>query len=134
MDSKRLLWVVFLMVMWYITSIAAGVYNKAFLLKHDLQMLLTLAQSFAGVVGGLIVLGALRRVQFFTSWQELRILILLGLVHAVGTVLTNISTAKSTASFTHTIKARKGCELFLCFLHGDLSSDKYRLRNRYSPW
>jgi solute carrier family 35, member E1 len=106
MDSKRLLWVFFLMVMWYITSIAAGVYNKDFLLKHDLPMLLTLCQSFAGVVGGLVALGSLRRIQYFSTTQELKILILLGLVHGVGTVLTNISTARSTASFTHTIKVR----------------------------
>lgn len=106
MDSKRFAWVLFLMVVWYITSIAAGVYNKDFLNRYNLPMLLTLCQSFAGVLGGLTALGSLKRIQFFSTWLELRILILLGLVHCVGTVLTNISTAKSTASFTHTIKVR----------------------------
>jgi hypothetical protein len=103
-DSWKLFKVVTLMVAWYITSIAAGVYNKEFLNLYELPMVLTLCQSFAGVVFGLVVLSSMGQLQFLQSMYELSTLGLLGAVHVVGTVLTNISTGKSSASFTHTVK------------------------------
>jgi drug/metabolite transporter (DMT)-like permease len=102
--DNRLLRITVLMVGWYITSIAAGIYNKAYLNLHPLPVLLTMAQSVADVLCCLLFLYLFLSIQRPKSWGEIRILAILGLVHCVGTALTNWSTLESAASFTHTIK------------------------------
>ena len=105
MDAKKQFKIFVLILLWYITSIAAGLYNKEFLDIYPLPIVLTVCQSLMGVICGLIFLVSWSGVQYFRTSYELGILFLLGLVHCVGTVLTNVSTLKSAASFTHTIKA-----------------------------
>jgi drug/metabolite transporter (DMT)-like permease len=94
------------MIGWYISSIAAGIYNKAYLNLHPLPVLLTMAQSFVDVICCLIFLSGFMAIQKPRTWSEAKILGMLGLVHCVGTALTNWSTLESAASFTHTIKVR----------------------------
>ena len=112
MDVVRPLWenriirITILMVGWYISSIAAGIYNKAYLNIHPLPVLLTMSQSVIDVACCVIFLSLFMTVQKPRTWTEIKILGMLGLVHCVGTALTNWSTLESTASFTHTIKVR----------------------------
>lgn len=91
-------------ILWYITSIFAGIYNKAFLNIHRLPILLTFSQGFVDVLCGVIFLFFYSRVYMLHSIYEAKMLSLLGLIHFVGTLLTNWSTLESSASFTHTIK------------------------------
>lgn len=106
MWEHRLTRISILMVGWYITSIAAGIYNKAYLNHHPLPVLLTMAQSIADVLCCLLFLYLFLAVQVPRTRSEIKILAMLGLVHCVGTALTNWSTLESSASFTHTIKVR----------------------------
>lgn len=104
--DHRLTRITILMLGWYISSIASGIYNKAYLNIHRLPILLTMAQSIGDVVCCVIVLYIFLSVQKPRTWSEIKILAMLGLVHCVGTALTNWSTLASAASFTHTIKVR----------------------------
>jgi len=134
MDLKKAALIIFYIVGWNITSITAGIYNKEFLDLHGLPVLLTLCQSFMGVICGLVVLGGLSKLQLnLSSLFEFKILILLGLVHCVGTVLTNISTLMSAASFTHTIKVRNPPGALSPLLSRD-SSIFHRLQSRCSQY
>ena len=112
--ENRVLRISWLMVGWYISSIAAGIYNKAYLNIHPLPILLTMAQSFVDVICCVIFLYLFLTIQIPRSWSEIKILGMLGLVHCVGTALTNWSTLESAASFTHTIKVCPPCS-FLSF-------------------
>jgi solute carrier family 35 protein E1 len=103
--ENRIIRITILMVGWYISSIAAGIYNKAYLNIHPLPVLLTMSQSVIDVACCVIFLSLFMTVQKPRTWTEIKILGMLGLVHCVGTALTNWSTLESTASFTHTIKA-----------------------------
>lgn len=96
--------IAFLIVLWYITSIFAGIYNKAFLNIHRLPLLLTFMQGFMDVLCGVLFLSFYTGLYSLKSFYEIKMLSLLGLVHFVGTLLTNWSTLESSASFTHTIK------------------------------
>lgn len=112
MEVVRRIWdhrmtrITILMLGWYISSIASGIYNKAYLNIHRLPILLTMAQSLGDVVCCLIFLYIFLSVQKPRTWTEIKILAMLGLVHCIGTALTNWSTLASAASFTHTIKVR----------------------------
>lgn len=104
--DNRVVRITLLMIGWYITSIAAGIYNKAYLNVHPLPVLLTMAQSVIDVVCCVVFLYLFLAVQFPRTASEIKILAMLGLFHCVGTLLTNWSTLESSASFTHTIKVR----------------------------
>ncbi|XP_049848606.1 uncharacterized protein LOC126315395 [Schistocerca gregaria] len=94
-----------LMVSWYITSIASGIYNKAFLNLYPLAVLLTTFQSFVDALICFLVLRYLSLLRFWKNVNEMKILATLGFMHCIGTLLTNWSTLESSASFIHTIKA-----------------------------
>lgn len=102
--DHRLLRITILMLGWYISSIASGIYNKAYLNIHPLPTLLTMSQSVGDVVCCVIFLYLFLSIQTPKTVSEIKILGMLGLVHCIGTGLTNWSTLASAASFTHTIK------------------------------
>lgn len=105
MTGTRIIKITLMMLAWYITSISAGIYNKAYLNLHRLPIFLTFAQSFVDLLCGIIFLGIFSKIQILKTIYETKMLALLGLVHFIGTILTNWSTLESAASFTHTIKA-----------------------------
>jgi solute carrier family 35 protein E1 len=104
-DFRKTLRVVVILLCWWIFSITAGLYNKDYLNLYKLPIYLTLAQSLAGVVCGAIILRLANLLRYPTTAKEIQMLWILTAFHAIGTILTNISTAASAASFMHTIKA-----------------------------
>jgi solute carrier family 35 protein E1 len=94
-----------ILLAWWIFSVTAGIYNKAYLDIYSMPIFLTFAQSLCGAVSGFIALNILKQWQTISNIKEFKFLAVLTSAHEIGTLLTNMSTSAASASFMHTVKA-----------------------------